>query len=342
MQKNQAENKDLNGESEGENDEDEIHLAIESENEEIITEKTQKAKKYRKKIKKAEEEKHMGSYEEDVMRVRMKGYLQNTRHRPTLRSWNTPMMKQRIMMKTTKRCLGNLKYHDEFDLEEEQTGLDLYKGFDVYIEPLNDRKPVTKEEYKQVFNNVDFNLDDSFMDEYSDSNSDSDNDDNNNNDEDEAPIKDENPTGNEKNKNKNEKESDNENEKETRDDFVEKVIEENNEATFSMEVDDQNEENMKEKEHDKEKVNEKEGNEKEGNEKEGNDIMNKNEMNNDALKTKQQVETEKEKEAKIEKVEHNQGNNDQGYDHLTQDRFWEKEFSEEIFDKLVTQVEKDF
>ncbi|GJS95791.1 hypothetical protein Tco_0802759 [Tanacetum coccineum] len=83
--------------------------------------------------------------------------------------------------------------------------------------------------------------------------------------------------------------------------YVEKVIEENNETAFSMEVDDQNEENMKEKEHDKEKVSYKEGNEKEGNENEGNDNMNKNEINNDALQKEQQVETKKEKEAEIKK-----------------------------------------
>ncbi|GJY02193.1 hypothetical protein Tco_0360345, partial [Tanacetum coccineum] len=83
---------------------------------------------------------------------------------------------------------------------------------------------------------------------------------------------------------------------------TEKVIEENNDAAVSVEVDDQNEENMKEKE----------------------------------------VQTEKEKQTKIEKVEHNQGNNDQRYDHLTQENFWEREFSEENFDKLVIEAAEDF
>ncbi|GKD81855.1 hypothetical protein Tco_1348694 [Tanacetum coccineum] len=83
---------------------------------------------------------------------------------------------------------------------------------------------------------------------------------------------------------------------------TEKVIEENNDAAVSVEVDDQNEENMKEKE----------------------------------------VQTEKEKQTEIEKVEHNQGNNDQRYDHLTQENFWEREFSEENFDKLVIEAAEDF
>ncbi|GKB68236.1 hypothetical protein Tco_0929648, partial [Tanacetum coccineum] len=71
--------------------------------------------------------------------------IQIIRHRPELRSWNTLMMRKRIMMETRKRCLGNLEYHGDFDPTKEQTGLDLYKGFDVYIKSLNDGKPVTME-----------------------------------------------------------------------------------------------------------------------------------------------------------------------------------------------------
>ncbi|GJT36387.1 hypothetical protein Tco_0926806 [Tanacetum coccineum] len=69
------------------------------------------------------------------------------RHTPAIRSWNTLMMRKRIMMETSQRCLGNLENQGKFNPEEEQIGIDLYKGFDVYIEPLNNRKPVTKEEY---------------------------------------------------------------------------------------------------------------------------------------------------------------------------------------------------
>nr|GEZ33039.1 hypothetical protein [Tanacetum cinerariifolium] len=67
------------------------------------------------------------------------------RHRPAIRSRNTMMMTKRINMETSQRCLGSLKHHGEFDLEEEQNGMDLYEGLDVYIEPLSDRIPVTKE-----------------------------------------------------------------------------------------------------------------------------------------------------------------------------------------------------
>ncbi|GKD67875.1 hypothetical protein Tco_1321965 [Tanacetum coccineum] len=80
------------------------------------------------------------------------------------------------------------------------------------------------------------------------------------------------------------------------------------------EVEVQNEENMNEKESDKEKVNENERN----------------------------VETEKEKQAEIEKAIENQGNNDQRYDHLTQDEFWENEFNEETFDKVLNEAAKSF
>ncbi|GKA03895.1 hypothetical protein Tco_0676676 [Tanacetum coccineum] len=73
--KKQAENEYINEESHGENDEDEICPATKSENEETMVEKTKKAKKYwikkeastskEKKMKKAEEEKNMGSDKED-------------------------------------------------------------------------------------------------------------------------------------------------------------------------------------------------------------------------------------------------------------------------------------
>ncbi|GJT07368.1 ulp1 protease family, C-terminal catalytic domain-containing protein [Tanacetum coccineum] len=54
---------------------------------------------------------------------------------------------KRITMETSKGCLGNLEHHEDFDPDEDQNGIDLYKGLDVYIEPLSERKPVTKEEF---------------------------------------------------------------------------------------------------------------------------------------------------------------------------------------------------
>nr|GEZ84382.1 hypothetical protein [Tanacetum cinerariifolium] len=80
---------------------------------------------------------------------------------------------------------------EDFNPHEDQNGIDLYKGLDVYIEPLSERKPVTKEgrtkfkedqgifdfydQYKNLFKDAEFNLYDSSMDEYSESESDVDN-----------------------------------------------------------------------------------------------------------------------------------------------------------------------
>ncbi|GJR25357.1 ulp1 protease family, C-terminal catalytic domain-containing protein [Tanacetum coccineum] len=69
------------------------------------------------------------------------------RHRPTLRSWNTTTMRKRIKMETETRRLGKLEHHEEFDPEEEQDGMNVYKGLDVYVALINDKEPETKEEY---------------------------------------------------------------------------------------------------------------------------------------------------------------------------------------------------
>ncbi|GKB88651.1 hypothetical protein Tco_0960923, partial [Tanacetum coccineum] len=159
--------------------------------------------------------------------------LRVIRHKPTLRSWNTTTIKKRITMETEKRCLGKLEHHVEFDPEEEQNGLDLYKGLDVYVLPINDKEPETKEEfyekiiqkfdkimeerrvlvrtlidgvakfeqdqtmfdfckqYKQMFNDAEFNLYESSNDEDSEGDADEYNDKNNNNDDDDgAPTTD--------------------------------------------------------------------------------------------------------------------------------------------------------
>ncbi|GJX98569.1 MAK10-like protein [Tanacetum coccineum] len=73
--------------------------------------------------------------------------LRVLRHRPALRSWNTTTMKKMIKMETDTRCLGKLEHHGEFDPEEEQDGMNVYKGLDVYVPPINDKEPEPKEEY---------------------------------------------------------------------------------------------------------------------------------------------------------------------------------------------------
>ncbi|GJU13108.1 hypothetical protein Tco_1135504 [Tanacetum coccineum] len=234
--------------------------------------------------------------------------LNNIRHRPTIRSWNTMMMRKKIKMETSQRCLGSLEHHGEFDPEEEQNGIDLYKRLDVYIEPLSDRIPVTKEfeddqmmfdfckQYKEMFNDVEFNLYESSKDEDSDNDSDPDND--NNKDDEEEPMTDG------KNQNENERQSGIQKEKENIEDMgkgtkeggseandngkkdeydvnieneFEKVNEKDDEEAFLMDVDDPNEK-MKEKEADKEKV-------------------------SDSIEKEQQVESEKEKQYEADKVE---------------------------------------
>ncbi|PWA46241.1 hypothetical protein CTI12_AA503420 [Artemisia annua] len=71
--------------------------------------------------------------------------FQVMRHRPAMRSWNTQAMRKRIGMEIKENCLGKLEHHEKFDPEEEQTGLNFYKGTDVYNEPLPPKRPETKE-----------------------------------------------------------------------------------------------------------------------------------------------------------------------------------------------------
>ncbi|GJU85676.1 hypothetical protein Tco_1293222 [Tanacetum coccineum] len=56
------------------------------------------------------------------------------------------MMRNKIMMETKKKCLRKMEHYG-VNPEEEQNGLDLYKGYDVYYEPLKPKKPVEKEEF---------------------------------------------------------------------------------------------------------------------------------------------------------------------------------------------------
>ncbi|PWA97365.1 hypothetical protein CTI12_AA025680 [Artemisia annua] len=75
--------------------------------------------------------------------------FQVMRHRPAMRSWNTQAMRKRIGMEIKDNCLGKLEHHEEFDPEEEQTGLNFYKGTNVYNEPLPPKRPETKEQDKE-------------------------------------------------------------------------------------------------------------------------------------------------------------------------------------------------
>ncbi|GKC63985.1 ulp1 protease family, C-terminal catalytic domain-containing protein [Tanacetum coccineum] len=68
-------------------------------------------------------------------------------HIPALRRWKTTTMKKRIKMETKTRCLGKLEHHGEFDPEEEQYRMNVYKGLNVYVPLINDKEPETKEEY---------------------------------------------------------------------------------------------------------------------------------------------------------------------------------------------------
>ncbi|GJZ55628.1 hypothetical protein Tco_0610821 [Tanacetum coccineum] len=152
-------------------------------------------------------------------------------------------MKNRITMETTKQCLGKLDHHGEFDPEEKQIGIDLYKCLDVYVEPLKDRKPVTQELFKRTKDN---DLDESFMD-WDDKSDGDDNDNDDNNNEDGTPMTDENPGAEDQNENQSEKKDGDDGQTEKTDGRL-----------AGAEV--QSEQNMKDKETDNQTVNEKEKN----------------------------------------------------------------------------------
>nr|GEU70112.1 ulp1 protease family, C-terminal catalytic domain-containing protein [Tanacetum cinerariifolium] len=75
------------------------------------------------------------------------GLSPDTRDRPALRSWNTTTMKKMIQMETEIRCLGKLEHLREFNPEEEQDGMNVYKRLDVYVPSINDKEPESKEEF---------------------------------------------------------------------------------------------------------------------------------------------------------------------------------------------------
>nr|GEV21458.1 hypothetical protein [Tanacetum cinerariifolium] len=213
-----------------------------------------------------------------------------------------PKKLKRIKMETRQIFLGSLEHHGDFNPEEEQMGIDLYNGLNVYIEPLSDRIPVTREErselirtlkdgvtkfendqmmiefckqYGELFNDNEFNVSESFMDDYTDGDSDAD-DNNKKNDDEKETMAD----GNKKRKKEGgteAKDDDNIKDKdgsEAKDDGYEVKDNVNNENDFenllgddtedevSIDIDISNEE-MKQKEVGKEKMSDKNGNESE-------------------------------------------------------------------------------
>ncbi|GJW67991.1 hypothetical protein Tco_0122415 [Tanacetum coccineum] len=203
------------------------------------------------------------------------------------------MMRKRITMETSKGCLGNLEHHEDFDPDEDQNGIDLYKGLDVYIEPLSERKPVTKElietlragmtkfgedqgisnfydQYKNLFKDAEFNYYDSSMDEYSESESDIDNNNNKKNDDDDEEKEKRNDiskgteeVGREQKEDEEDEQDDLNNEHE-----FEKLIRDDREVAVSIEVDETENkkekqiENVKEQQAEKEKEKQAENEEK--------------------------------------------------------------------------------
>nr|GEX41640.1 hypothetical protein [Tanacetum cinerariifolium] len=300
--------------------------------------------------------------------------------RPSIRSWNTQMMRKRIMMETSKGCLGNIKHHENFDPDEEQNGIDLYKGLDVYIEPLSKRKPVKKvefyekiiekftkilkerselietlrkgmtkfgedqgisnfyDQYKNLFKDAEFNLYDSSMDMYSESESESDagnnkkNDDENEKEKRNDVSKGTEEAGREQKDDEEDDQDDLNNEHE-----FENLIGDDREVAFSMKVDET--ENKKEKqteivkEQEAEKKKEKQAENKEkrddirkGTEEAGSETKN----DEDEVHTKVDGLNERMKDKVADKQNVNDGNENEKdkqdeHHHLTQNEFWNEE-----------------
>ncbi|GJV03486.1 hypothetical protein Tco_1337055 [Tanacetum coccineum] len=258
--------------------------------------------------------------------------LRVMRHRPALRSWNTTTMKKKITMETEKRCLGKLEHHGEFDPKEEQDGLNLYKGLDVYVVLINDREPKTKE-YVELFNDDEFNQYESSNDEDSEGDADADNEKNNNNDDDRAPTTD----ANKQNESENKKEDKN---KEDIDKGIEEGSSEGTEESGSK--------GTKEDES-KGKYNEKEVQDDEKEEKmtgDNREVAVQMDVDN---QNEEKVEKEKEKQDKGDKVENVQEKQDADTiekvqeikdqdNHLTEDEFWNTQTDSQI-DMLMSQAE---
>ncbi|GJX57368.1 hypothetical protein Tco_0287265, partial [Tanacetum coccineum] len=166
-------------------------------------------------------------------------------------------------METKKRCLGNLEHHGDFDPDEEQNGLDLYKGLDVYIVPLKDREPVTKEQSEHENEKKSGN-------------------------EKEKENKDDTSTGTEEGGTEVKDDGEHVQDDVNNDHEFEKLTGDDTEVVVSTYVDNQKEEIIKDKD---------------GNETQDNEMINNNEMKNASVKKKEQVETKKEKQDEAYKVE---------------------------------------
>nr|GEV25622.1 hypothetical protein [Tanacetum cinerariifolium] len=332
----ESDSKDLNKEIEGENNEDEIRVATESENEEIIDEKTKRTKKYRKKKETRNTKgKRTMKIEEEDMKSNEKDEVSNSENEvlSVVKGKKRETMKKKTKDSNPKekklRNNTSNKKLEHYDDEEKNQNGNKSKVFGKSRTPCHKGDGVTKfkddqmmfdicKQYKEMFNDAEFNLYESSKDEDSDNDSDPDND---NNKDDEEELK-----ADGKNQNENERQSEIQKEKENIEDMgkgteeggsdandngekdeddvnieneFEKVNEKDDEEAVLMDVDDPNEK-IKEKEANKEKV-------------------------SDSIKKEQQVRSEKEKQYEADKVEKVQEIQDE-HNRLTHDQFWDKEY----------------
>nr|GFA27126.1 hypothetical protein [Tanacetum cinerariifolium] len=165
-----------------------------------------------------EEEKFSNSEDEEELKKVKKVKMEKGGHKKPSKPVKYPTCNTRSLPKPLFDAMsGNIEHHEDFDLDEDKNGIDLYKGLNVYSEPLSERKLVTKEEfyekiiekftktsqerselietlregmtkfgedqgiydfydqYKNLFKDIEFNLYQSSMDEYSESDNDADN-----------------------------------------------------------------------------------------------------------------------------------------------------------------------
>ncbi|GJV37219.1 hypothetical protein Tco_1409696 [Tanacetum coccineum] len=286
--------------------------------------------------------------------------LRVLRHRPALRSWNTTTMKKRIKMETETRCLGKLEHHGEFDPEEEQDGMNVYNGLDVYVPPINDKEPETKEEYYEktvlkfdiIFDErselvrtlrngvkkfegdqmmIDFCkqygelFNDNEFNLYESSKDDDnegepDGDNENNNHDDDGA-----PTADANKEKRNGSEGTEENGSEATegesDGKEENMNGDEREVTVQMDVNNQNKELNKEKD---------------ANETEDNDKMNNNDMKNDSVQEKQ--DTDKDENAKVDNVKEKQGDDK---DEIGEDEFCYTQFTDSQCEEMENQAKEE-
>ncbi|GJU38528.1 hypothetical protein Tco_1191485 [Tanacetum coccineum] len=249
-------------------------------------------------------------------------------------------MKKRIKMETYTRCLGKLEHYGEFNHEEEQDGINVYKGLDVYVTPINDKEPETKEEYYEkivlkfdiisdersevlirtlIDGVTKFEQDQTMFElckQYKQIK----------NDDDGAPTAD----ANKQNESDNQKEEQN---KEDIDKGTKEGSSKGPEESGSKGTEESVTEGTKESEG---KENEELNKEKDANETEDNDKMNNNEMKNDSVQEKQdadkdenaekeKVETKKEKQDKADKVDNVHEKQGDHKDEISEDEFWNTE-----------------